>query len=111
MISLNINNKTSKKCKKCKHCYEFDRYGGDMPSTLHCTNTESCIDLNNFTLGGKFPKQTTVYLHSGKEEMIGIGKKLGLSEEAVEKFMYCCYEVEVEIEVNADGTYKILKVS
>ena len=59
----------------------------------------------------EFPKQIIVYLSSNKERMIEIGKELGLSEDAVEKFMYCCYEVEIKVEVNIDGSYKMLNVS
>jgi len=56
----------------------------------------------------KFPIKAVVYLHSSKESMYDIGEGLGLPEEALSKFMYCCYEVKINIEVNEDGTYKIL---
>ncbi len=58
----------------------------------------------------KFPIKTSVYLHSSKDSMYDKGGELGLSEEAIEKFMGCCYELKVNIEVNEDGTYKILSV-
>ena len=57
----------------------------------------------------KFPIKTIVYLHSNKERMIEIGAELGLDDDAImEKFRGCCYEVKITIEVNEDGTYKIL---
>ena len=59
----------------------------------------------------EFPKKTSVYLHSNKEAMWDKGQELGLSEEAIsDNFRSCCYEVKVNIEVNEDGTYKILSV-
>jgi len=57
----------------------------------------------------KFPLITKVYLHSDKEEMIEKGEDLGLSDNAIRQhFMGCCYEVQINIEVYEDGTYKIL---
>jgi len=41
--------------------------------------------------------------------MIEKGEDLGLSDDAIrEHFMGCCYELKVRIQVNEDGTYKIL---
>jgi len=56
----------------------------------------------------KFPVRTSVYLHSSKDSMYEKGEELGLSQEAINKFMYCCYEIEIEMDVNEDGSYKIL---
>lgn len=52
-----------------------------------------------------------VYLHSSKESMYDAGKKAGLSDKALEQFMYACYEVEVTLDVNEeDGHAKIVAV-
>ena len=57
----------------------------------------------------KFPLITSVYLHSSKDSMWEKGEEIGLTEEAIqENFRSCCYEVEITIQVNEDGTYKIL---
>lgn len=44
--------------------------------------------------------KTTVYLHSSKEAMRDAGEKLGLSGEALEMFMFACYEVAVQLDVD-----------
>jgi hypothetical protein len=55
--------------------------------------------------------KTTVYLHSDKESMREIGKELGLKENALGEFCYCCYEVGIEIEVDTEtGEYTYLGV-
>jgi hypothetical protein len=51
-----------------------------------------------------WPKTTTVYLHGCEETMGEKGIKLGLTEEALNRFYYCCYEMAFTIEVNEDGT-------
>lgn len=57
----------------------------------------------------QWPKQVSVYLHGDKESNWDTAQKIGLSEEAfTEKFKYALYEVEFNLEVNEDGTYKIL---
>jgi len=57
----------------------------------------------------KFPLKTSVYLHSSKESMIDKGEQIGLSQNAIyQNFMGCCYEVEIKILVQKDGTYTIL---
>lgn len=68
-----------------------------------------CGDRLHTKTKPKFPKKTIVYLHSNKESMIEKGEKLGLSDRAVrEHFMGCCYEVKINIEVYADGSYTII---
>lgn len=53
----------------------------------------------------------TVYLHSSKETMCDYGKEFGLEGEALDNFMYCCYEVAISLEIDTKtGKYKILKV-
>lgn len=51
-----------------------------------------------------------MYLHGSKESGYEAGKKLKLKKAALEKFMYALYEVEFELEVETDGSYKILFV-
>lgn len=50
------------------------------------------------------------YLHSDKESNLDTAEGLGLDEKAQDEFMYALYEVEFQLEVNKDGSYKILKV-
>lgn len=55
--------------------------------------------------------KATVYLHSTKESMRDKGEQLGLKGPALENFMYACYEVEIELEVDeATGNAKIVAV-
>lgn len=56
----------------------------------------------------KWPQKIVVHLHSSKESMWEDGRKLGLSEAACEEFKYCCYEVGIEVEVNEDGSSKLI---
>jgi colicin import membrane protein len=54
---------------------------------------------------------TTVYLHSGKEEMYEAGEGLGLSGEALKVFSFACYEVAVDLSVDpATGEAVIVAV-
>ncbi len=55
-----------------------------------------------------WPKRAKVYLHSSKECMRDSGEELGLQGEALREFSYALYEVEFDLEVNENGTYKIL---
>ncbi len=50
------------------------------------------------------------YLHSDKESNLDTATGLGLDKKAQDEFMYALYEVEFQLEINEDGTYKILKV-
>ena len=55
--------------------------------------------------------KTTIYLHSNKESNWEKGEEIGLSEKVIkENFRYALYEVPFNIEVNEDGTYKILSI-
>lgn len=55
--------------------------------------------------------KTTVYLHSTKSEMRYFGDEIGLSEKAMDKFIYALYEVEFDLEVDSEtGSYKIVDV-
>jgi len=47
-------------------------------------------------------KTIYMYLNSDKDSNYEIGKELGLSDEAMEKFKYALYEVQVEVEVNTE---------
>lgn len=55
--------------------------------------------------------RTTIYLHSSKESNYEHGERLGLKGEALNMFMYGCYEVAVEVEVNeSTGETEIISV-
>lgn len=50
-----------------------------------------------------------IYLHTDRETMYDISVELGLNNEALRKFLYCCYEVGVEVAVdNETGNVDIL---
>lgn len=54
-------------------------------------------------------KNIKMYLHSNKESNYETGKELGLSDEAMDKFRYALYEVELEVEVDMEtGISKII---
>lgn len=54
---------------------------------------------------------TKIYLHGDKEDNHENGKKLGLQGKALEEFLYACYEVELELEVDTEtGGYTIISV-
>lgn len=55
--------------------------------------------------------KVSVYLHRDKETNLETAEGLELNEKAQNEFMYALYEVEFELEVNDDGSYKILKVT
>jgi len=58
-----------------------------------------------------FPYKTVIYLHSNKDSMWEKGLQIGLSEDAIScNFAYCLCEIGIEIEVNEDGSYKILGI-
>lgn len=53
----------------------------------------------------------TVYLHSSKESNYETGKQAGLEGDALEYFMYACYEVKVDLDVDKKtGQAKIVAV-
>jgi hypothetical protein len=43
------------------------------------------------------------YLHSDKETNYDKAKELNLTKEAADAFAYCCYEVEMTLDVSEDG--------
>lgn len=55
--------------------------------------------------------KTKMFLHSDKDTNRDMGEKLGLSDEALGRFIYACYEVEVDLEVNEQtGEARIVAV-
>lgn len=50
------------------------------------------------------------YLHASKENMRGHGEKAGLTGAALDLFSYACHEVEVTLDVGADGNATITHV-
>ncbi len=55
--------------------------------------------------------KVSLYLHRDKDSNYETAQGLGLDEKAQDEFKYALYEVEFELEVNKDGSYKILKVT
>lgn len=55
-----------------------------------------------------WPKNAMIYLHSDKDSNYEIADKIGLSNKASDNFRYCCSEIAIKLEINEDGTYKIL---
>jgi hypothetical protein len=52
--------------------------------------------------------KTVVYLHSSKESMRDHGQSIGLTEDQLKNFIYACYEVAVELDVDASGNAKVV---
>jgi hypothetical protein len=59
------------------------------------------IDALNAML---WPKKAKLYLHADSENNHEIAEEIGLSEKATETFHYACYEVEMDVLINQDGT-------
>jgi hypothetical protein len=59
---------------------------------------------------GRFPKRTKLYLHSDKDNNYGKPELFGLSDEASRCFAYALCEVIFDVEVDEDGTCRILAV-
>lgn len=57
-----------------------------------------------------FPKRHLVHLHSDRDRMYEIGERIGLSGEALSLFRHALCEITVIIDVNEDGTYKLIHV-
>ena len=55
-----------------------------------------------------WPREIVVYVHSSRETMYGIGEKLGLVGEALDRFSFACYEVGIRVVVQEDGETTIL---
>lgn len=54
---------------------------------------------------------TTYCLHSDKSDNHYRGQQLGLSEEALNEFVYTCYEVQLTLEVDTEtGKSTIIEV-
>lgn len=52
-----------------------------------------------------------IYLHTDRETMYDISVELGLNNEALRKFLYCCYEVGVEVSINTEtGDTEIVRL-
>lgn len=58
-----------------------------------------------------FPKRTTIVVTSDKYDNWTTAEQLGLSEEAQLSFRHALSALEVTLEVNQDGTYKIIEVT
>lgn len=66
-----------------------------------------------------WPRRATVYLRSSKESMFEAAQDVGLdagdeeswSDSPAGKFRYALYEVRFELEVEEDGTYRIVSVT
>jgi hypothetical protein len=61
--------------------------------------------------GLSWPRRVKAYLHSSKESTWEYGAELGLSDEAIRgNFLYALSEVEIELEVEENGDYKIVAI-
>jgi hypothetical protein len=55
--------------------------------------------------------RTVAYLHGDKYSMRDLGSELGLTEDAIDRFRYALYEVEITLEVDTEtGEYTIISV-
>lgn len=51
-----------------------------------------------------------MYLHGSKESNYEKGVQLGLSDKALENFVYALYEVKFDVNVDKDGNTEIVAV-
>lgn len=61
------------------------------------------IEQEKLDLLIKYPLKTKVYIHGDEDSMYSEGKKLGLSEVALETFFRVGYEVTFDVEVEESG--------
>jgi len=59
---------------------------------------------------GQWPKKMTAYLHADKMDKYEWFEQLDMGEPAGEELTGALYEVEFDMLVNKDGTYKIVEV-
>lgn len=55
-------------------------------------------------------KTAIAHLHSSKESMYELGKQIGLSDAALEMFVFALYEVKFQLEVDDQGCATIVRV-
>lgn len=60
-------------------------------------------DLERLTTPDLYPKKDKFYVHSSKESNLEQGEELGLSKDALYKFIYTKYEIDIDIEVEENG--------
>ena len=51
------------------------------------------------------------YVHGSRESMWDEGEKLGLQGEALRLFSFALYEIQLELDVNDDGSTEIVAVN
>lgn len=56
----------------------------------------------------EFPKRTKLQVSVSPDNMAEEGEELGLNADALDQFQYGLSRVFLEIEVNEDGTYKLV---
>ena len=49
-------------------------------------------------------RPSSIIFTPGKEDNYDKGKELGLTGQALDDFMYCCYELEVTLVIEQDGS-------
>jgi hypothetical protein len=88
------------------HCHHCNGPIGEMLAASVSAAPMICLECARKR--AVWPRKATVYLHSSREQMRDCGEKLGLEDAALNMFAYACDEVELEMEVNADGSSSIL---
>lgn len=58
-----------------------------------------------------WPKYIDFYMHASDEDNYFEGKEHGLSEEAADEFARTGYEMHFWLQLNEDGTTKVLKIN
>jgi len=65
---------------------------------------EALVKIEKEEAKKKWPITTKFYLYSNNDNNSALGFSLGLSDNAIEQFKYCGYEIEFTLFVNEDGT-------
>jgi hypothetical protein len=55
----------------------------------------------------KFPKTIDFYMYANKDMNYDQGERLGLSDDAKQQFVKCCYEIKLTLLVYEDGTANV----
>ena len=65
-----------------------------------CGDWSYCPMCGSELIIQKEPINVTFYLHGSKESNYEDGRELGLSDEALDNFVYTCYELAIQLKVN-----------
>ena len=66
-------------------------------------------NIVNDEVNRAWPKRETVRLYSRRDERRELGERIGLEGNALYEFQHSQSEIELELDINEDGTFDIIK--